>query len=50
MSDNTYKGIVKWYNNKLQYGFITLLDSNDDVFVHVNSLDTTYPLKCLFKG
>tara|TARA_B100001094_G_C18124531_1_gene768728 strand:- start:520 stop:927 length:408 start_codon:yes stop_codon:yes gene_type:complete len=49
MSD-THTGIVKWYNNKLQYGFITLLDDNRDVFVHSNALDTTYNFKCLFKG
>ena len=50
MSNNTHRGVVKWYNSKLQYGFITLLDENKDVFVHSNALDTTYPLKCLFKG
>ena len=50
MSENTHRGVVKWYSNKLQYGFITLLEDNRDVFVHSNALDTTYPLKCLFKG
>mgnify|MGYP001268232164 CR=1 FL=1 len=50
MSNDTHRGVVKWYNSKLQYGFITLLDDKKDVFVHSNALDTTYPLKCLFKG
>ena len=50
MSNDTHRGVVKWYNSKLQYGFITLLDEEKDVFVHSNALDTTYPLKCLFKG
>lgn len=29
-----YTGILKWYNVKLGYGFITCLDDGKDVFVH----------------
>ena len=50
MSENTHTAVVKWFNNKLQYGYVTLLEDNRDVFVHSSALDTTYPLKCLFKG
>ena len=43
------KGIVKWYNARKGYGFITPEDSSDDVFVHATSLKDC-GLKKLFTG
>jgi len=43
------KGIVKWYNARKGYGFITPGDSSDDVFVHATSLKDC-GLKKLFTG
>jgi cold shock CspA family protein len=36
-------GCVKWFNNKVGYGFITLSDgsSEQDIFVHHTALNTT---------
>ena len=33
-------GIVKWFNNKAGYGFLTDSDDNTDVFVHHSALIT----------
>ena len=44
------KGRVKWYNLDLRYGFITVLDTNTDIFVHKNNIDSSLKYKCLFKG
>jgi len=32
------KGTVKWFNNAKGFGFISLSDSDDDVFVHFRSI------------
>ena len=43
------KGIVKWYNARKGYGFITPDDKTDDVFVHATALKTC-GLKKLYTG
>jgi len=43
------KGIVKWYNARKGYGFITPDDKSEDVFVHATALKDC-GLKKLFSG
>lgn len=44
-------GRVKWFNGKRGYGFITNLDSNEDVFVHHTGLVVNVDCwKNLYKG
>ena len=41
VSDETYMGVVKWFNNKTGYGFITCLEKeyqHKDIFVHHSAL------------
>ena len=47
-----YDAVVKWYDNKLKYGFVTILDTNEDIFVHYNSIKTKAETqyKTLFTG
>jgi CspA family cold shock protein len=48
-------GVVKWFNNKAGFGFITMLDDgehkNKDIFVHYSSIQVTNSqYKYLIKG
>lgn len=39
-----YVGVVKWFNNKVGYGFITCLEKgyqNKDIFVHHSALSSS---------
>ena len=53
-SVRTFQGRVKWFNPKAGYGFITLLDSGDDledVFVHHSGLKPKQEcFKTLYQG
>ena len=38
MSDRQ-KGTVKWFNNAKGFGFITMADRPDDIFVHFRAIE-----------
>ena len=42
MSEQSARSLatVKWFNPKAGYGFLTVLDSGEDVFVHHNGIKT----------
>uniref|UniRef100_A0A8U7MGL6 Uncharacterized protein n=1 Tax=Corvus moneduloides TaxID=1196302 RepID=A0A8U7MGL6_CORMO len=40
-------GIVKWYNVKQNYGFITKCDNQQDIFVHRTAIKKNNPEKCI---
>ena len=50
-SNDKTVGRVKWFNNKSGYGFITILNNNQDIFVHHTSLSVqTNSYKTLYEG
>jgi len=55
MSDSkqvkTDLGCVKWFDTKKGYGFLTNLESKDDVFIHYSSIKTEEDVyKMLYEG
>ena len=36
---NMAKGIVKWYDENKEYGFITSDECDNDIFVHKNDIE-----------
>ena len=43
------KGIIKWYNARKGYGFVTPSDNSEDVFIHATALKQC-GLKKLYTG
>ena len=41
---------VKWYDTKLRYGFVTILDTKEDIFVHYNAIRSNSQRKRLWAG
>uniref|UniRef100_A0A8U7NRY0 Uncharacterized protein n=1 Tax=Corvus moneduloides TaxID=1196302 RepID=A0A8U7NRY0_CORMO len=46
-SKDAILGIVKWYNVKQNYGFITRCDNQQDIFVHRTAIKKNNPEKCI---
>jgi len=42
--------VVKWYDTKLRYGFVTILDTKEDIFVHYNAIRSNSQRKRLWAG
>lgn len=45
LSVHCIRGIVKFYDSKRGFGFITRLDNNEDIFVHKSSITNMNPKK-----
>ncbi len=46
-SQERYRGYVKWFSTKLNYGFITRTDKDEDYFVHFSDIVTGEKYKVL---
>tara|TARA_Y100000389_G_scaffold143180_1_gene141349 strand:+ start:844 stop:1200 length:357 start_codon:yes stop_codon:yes gene_type:complete len=42
--------VVKWYDTKLRYGFVTILETKEDIFVHYNAIRSNSQRKRLWAG
>ena len=48
---SVFMGCVKWFDTKKGYGFLTNLDSKEDVFIHYTSVTTDDDIyKMLYEG
>lgn len=50
MSGERYSGIVKWFDVRKGYGFITREDENKDYFVHFSGIKTDTEFKLLHEN
>ena len=49
--DTGRMGCVKWFDTKKGYGFLTNLDTKEDVFIHYTSINTDDDIyKMLYEG
>jgi CspA family cold shock protein len=51
-NNQTYNGVVKWFNSQTGFGFITDIEADTDIFVHHSSitLQTDNTWKSLVQG
>ena len=47
---SAYSGIVKWFDAKKGYGFITHPEDGSDIFVHYSQIETDKRFKTLRTG
>jgi hypothetical protein len=51
-----YPAKIKWYNPRKNYGFATILETDQDIFIHKNSIvgnsidEERFWNKCVFEG
>lgn len=53
VQEERFNGSVKWFNLKKGYGFLNIIETNEDVFVHFSELilkNTSSSFKTLYDG